>query len=166
MQHQVRRFLWLASMVMSLALLDQAIKYLVRQAIGPGADQHRIEVLGSAVALEYLENRGAAFGMFTQATALLAAIGVIALAVGAVIVWRTVESQPGVAVGTSLILAGALGNVIDRIVRGYVIDYIAIGRFWKFNLADSAVTIGVITVFVFLWRADTAAPSHLQDTTL
>ena len=56
--------------------------------------------------------------------------------------------------GISFIIGGALGNVIDRIVRGYVVDFVAIGRFWKFNLADSCITLGVLFVFWLLWRAD------------
>lgn len=162
-EHHLRRFLWLVSLILGIALLDQLIKQAMVRTIGPGADQHRIEILGRFFAIEYLENRGAAFGMFQGATAFFAMVAIIAVGAGLVFVWRTASHDLPMAAAICLIVGGATGNVIDRIARGYVVDYIAVGRFWKFNLADACISIGAVVLFILLWR--TGDTSSQEDIT-
>lgn len=150
----IQKLLWLGAIIMLVVLVDQSVKRLMVDWIGPGNATHRVEMLGSFVAFEYLENRGAAFGLFAQSTIVLAAIsiGIIAIGLGSLAYFARHEFLTAVAI--ALILGGAIGNAIDRFSRGFVVDYIAIGRFWKFNLADSAITIGVVLLFLLLWQAD------------
>jgi signal peptidase II len=150
----IRRTLWLFALIVAIVLLDQSLKRLMVDWIGPSALSHRVEMLGSLVAFEYLENRGAAFGMFQQRTAVLAAVSVVIVTIAIILMLRAASSDVMLAVWFALIVGGAIGNAIDRIVRGYVIDYIAIGSFWKFNLADAAVTVGAMLTFITLWRTD------------
>lgn len=152
----IQRLLWLFAIIIGVTLLDQATKQWIVGWLGPGSVESRFELLGSFVAFEYLENRGAAFGVFQQGTTVLAILSVIIIAVGFFAMVRFASDQFWLAVSIALLLGGAAGNAIDRFSRGYVIDFIAIGRFWKFNLADSAVTIGAILTFVLLWRAESA----------
>lgn len=154
----IRRILWLLALITVIVLADQSLKRLMVDWIGPGATSHRVELLGSAVAFEYLENRGAAFGMFQQGTSVLAVVSIVIVAVAMAFMVRVAASDFTLALCISLIVGGAIGNAIDRIARGYVVDYIAIGSFWKFNLADAAVTVGAILTFITLWRAESAAP--------
>lgn len=163
-EHHLRRFLWLVSLILGIALLDQLIKRAMIRSIGPDADHHRVEVLGRLLAFEYLENRGAAFGMFQSATALFAAVAIVAIGVGLVFVWRAAGHDMPMAVAICLIVGGATGNVIDRIMRGYVVDYVAIGRFWKFNLADACISVGAVLLFTLLWRSG-GNSSLREDTT-
>ena len=151
----VRRILWLGALIIAIVLLDQSLKRLMVEWIGPQAASHRVELLGSLVAFEYLENRGAAFGMFQQGTSLLTAISLVIVVVAVVFMVRAAATDFLLALCIALIVGGAVGNAIDRIIRGYVVDYIAIGNFWKFNLADAAVTVGAILTFITLWRAET-----------
>lgn len=161
----IQRMLWLLAIIAGVVLLDQWVKQLMVDWIGPDANSHRHELLGSVVAFEYLENRGAAFGLFSQGTTALAIISVAIIAVGIGVMMRFAIEEFWLAASIALILGGAIGNAIDRFNRGFVVDYIAIGRFWKFNLADSAVTIGVILTFVLLWRVDNhaARPEATQE---
>ncbi len=152
----IRRLLWLLSLIVAIVLLDQWIKRLMVDWIGPGATAHRQELVGDVIAFEYLENRGAAFGIFQNGTALLAILSVVIVAVALVAVLRLAMSNYPLAICISLIIGGAIGNAIDRFARGHVVDYIAVGRFWKFNLADAAVTIGALITFWILWRDDSA----------
>ena len=152
----IRRHLWLLTVIVATVLLDQWLKNLMVGWIGPTAVQHRRELIGRFVAFEYLENRGAAFGIFQQGTQVLALVSVVIVAVVCIAMVRIAATDITLAAGLSLIVGGAIGNAIDRIARGYVVDYIAIGRFWKFNLADAAVTIGALITFWMLWRADSA----------
>lgn len=156
----VQRLLWLLAIIAGVVALDQWVKLIMVEWIGPDADSHRYEVMGALVAFEYLENRGAAFGMFAKGTTVLAVISVIIIVVAFAMMMRWASNDFLLATGVALILGGAIGNAIDRFARGYVVDYIAIGRFWKFNLADSAVTIGVILTFTLLWRAENMSTQH------
>lgn len=158
----LRRILWLFALIVVIALLDQLIKQAMVDWIGPHATSHRWELFGSIVAFEYLENRGAAFGMFQQGTAVLIVVSLVIIAVALVGLVRAAISDLWLAIGISLVIGGAIGNAIDRITRGYVVDYIAIGNFWKFNLADAAVSIGAVLTFILLWRAD-SAHGYSQD---
>lgn len=163
-QHtRIRTFLWLLVGAVGIVLADQWLKRVMVNWIGPGAETHRVEMLGRAFAFEYLENRGAAFGMFTQGTQLLAIVSVIAVIVCLVMLWRSIPLGLPLCIGITLIIGGAAGNGIDRIVRGYVVDYIAVGNFWKFNLADSAVVVGAILTFLMLIVVD-MRHADTQDT--
>lgn len=160
-----QRLLWLGAIILGVVLADQLVKRWMIDWIGPGKATSRVEMFGSFVAFEYLENRGAAFGMFQQGTTVLALISIVIIVIGVVAMIRFAKHDLLLAASVALIIGGAVGNAIDRISRGYVVDYIAIGRFWKFNLADSAITIGVILTFILLWRSESGqdADSPIQE---
>jgi signal peptidase II len=134
-----------------IAGIDQLVKWLV---IGPLALRQvgNIDLL-PFFDLTYTENRGISLGML-QATdmetrwLLVAMTGVIALVV---LVWLMRERLLGEILGLALILGGALGNIRDRAELGYVIDYAdfhigAFRPFLIFNIADAAITIGVVII--------------------
>lgn len=136
-----------------LALLvfasDRGIKALL---LGPVAlDRTESVPLLPIFALRYTQNFGVSLGLFTATTAhmRLILIGVTsAIAIG-VAAWLIVERRRADIIGLSLVLGGALGNIFDRTVYGFVIDYadFHIGQ-WRpfliFNFADAAITIGVL----------------------
>lgn len=110
-----------------------------------------VRTLGGAVYLQIVRNAGAAFGLATGLTWLLSLI-MIAVVVAIIVVSRKLRS-PGWAVGLGLVLAGALGNLTDRIFRapgplhGHVVDFVSVfgpnGEVWPvFNAADSAICVG------------------------
>ncbi len=138
---------------------DQLSKTLIVSMIGPAEPEQRIDIVGSWIALEYAENRGAAFG-------LLAGLGPL-LTVGSIIVigallfhqWRTVDPPLWETVATGAIVGGAVGNLADRVRLGYVIDFVSVGSWPNFNVADSAITLGV-AVAIWSWlyyRAEQSA---------
>ncbi len=134
----------LTGIAVSVLLADQVSKTLVFGLIGPGSGQSAIELLGPWIQLEYVPNRGAAFGLFPSLGALLS-VAAIAVLLG--LLWRFArEPRPPwwQSMATGAIAGGALGNVIDRMRLGYVVDFIAVGRWPNFNVADSAVTIGAL----------------------
>lgn len=142
---------WIAVPV-GIIVLDQLLKVLMVMWIGPEADRHHVNVLGDAVGFEYVENTGAAFGIMTSATGALAAVSLVIAAGGVLMLWREHRRDPVATLAIALVVGGALGNVIDRIYRGYVVDFVAIGAFPRFNLADSAITIGVLLLLVAMIR--------------
>ena len=134
-----------------VAIVDQAVKLWV---IGPLAlRQVRHIDLTGFFDLTYTENRGVSLGMF-EASSMEMRWALVALTAGIaifVLVWLMREKKLGEIAGLALILGGALGNIRDRFDLGYVIDYadFHIGDFRPFlifNIADAAITLGVIII--------------------
>src|SRR5688572_20675940 len=155
-------WLWLSFFVV---ILDQATKALV---IGTVKTQDAIALL-PILDIVYLENTGAAFSILAQASGwqrwffILLALGVSL----ALMIWlrRIRADQTLLAVGLSLVLGGALGNVIDRVMHGYVVDFIYFNwRSWDFpafNVADTAISIGAgcLLLDAFLERGHGKEPT-------
>ncbi len=144
-----------------IVVLDQIIKAIVVHSMQMGSS---INILGSVVRLTRTENSGAAFGLFKDGR--IAFIIVSAIASLALIVLRReiakMRSREQMSFG--LILGGAVGNLVDRVRVGAVVDFLDIGvgsvRWPAFNVADSAITIGVsILAFYLIFRADSHAAS-------
>lgn len=117
------------------------------------------EIVGSLVRIVHGENRGGLFGLLQGSAPLLAAlsVGVIALLFAAHERERAARvTLLTVAIGA--LSGGAIGNLIDRVAYGYVLDFLDIGvgaaRFWTFNVADAAITCGIL-----LMLADALIPS-------
>jgi signal peptidase II len=129
--------------------IDRGVKALL---LGPVALDHRDAIAVLPIfALRFTQNFGVSLGLFTATSAemRLILIGVTtAIALG-VAAWLMVERRRADVVGLALVLGGALGNIYDRVVHGFVIDYadLHIGA-WRpfliFNLADAAITFGVL----------------------
>lgn len=123
---------------------DQLTKAVVVDAIGPGSGLSRVELGSRWIALEYAENRGAAFGLFSNLTPVLTLVSVAILIGVLVQFFRTgLPTLVGMA-SVGAIVGGALGNLVDRVRLGYVVDFVAIGPWPNFNVADSAITLGVL----------------------
>jgi signal peptidase II len=129
----------------AIVLVDQLTKWLVLARFAPG---ERIELTGF-FNLVLVFNKGAAFSFLADApgwqTPLLVAFAAVAALIVSVLLLRSPERRVFSA-GLALILGGALGNVIDRLRFGYVVDFLdlhAAGWHWPaFNAADSAITLG------------------------
>ncbi len=128
-----------------VVLADQYTKYLVRHKLIEGRS---VKLIGKVVYLTYLKNRGAAFSILQGGRWVFV---VIAIAAAALIIAniRLVVSNGLLSVGTALLLGGIVGNLIDRFFLGFVTDFIDF-RFWPvFNIADSAVDIGLLIIFIY-----------------
>ena len=130
-------FLLLAGFVV---LLDQLTKALAETFLTPGTSH---PVVAHVFHLTLVENQGIAFGLFPGADKSLLVIITLSIAILIAVGLRSAKLPWKTHVGIGLILGGALGNWIDRIRVGAVIDFLDF-RVWPvFNLADSAITIGV-----------------------
>lgn len=116
------------------------------------------QLIGSFLQITHGENRGGLFGIVQGSAPLLAAlsIGVII----ALLVYHEREHQSQITpltVGVALLIGGAIGNLIDRLAFGYVLDFVDIGigtlRFWTFNVADAGISLGILILLVdTVWR--------------
>lgn len=128
---------------MVVVSVDQAVKAIVSDWLGPEASSHRWWLADGWLALEYVENTGAAFGILSGQTWLLSALAV-AVALGFVLAFRReLPDSRLLQVSIGLVVGGGIGNFVDRVRLNYVVDFIAVGIWPRFNLADSAITIGL-----------------------
>ena len=127
--------------------LDQIIKNVLVRALADGP----ITVIKNFFYLIYVENYGIAFGMFKNKTLFfIIAICIISVLV-AFMIYKFYDKSIPVTICLSLILGGAIGNLIDRIKIGYVIDYFSFTIFPPvFNFADSAIVVGAILLSLIL----------------
>jgi signal peptidase II len=131
-------------------IVDQASKYAVVSYVG-FAD--RIDVLGSSVRLTHIRNPGAVFGIMKGAATYFAFFSAVAALVLLVVLFFARRASVMTRISLGMVLGGAVGNLIDRIRYGAVVDFIDIGissqvRWPSFNVADVAITLGVIMLIV------------------
>jgi signal peptidase II len=146
-------WLWLSAAVIAL---DQATKFLVTRFFEL---YERVEVL-PVLDFTLLHNTGAAFSMFANASGwqrpFFVVLGLVVSLTLVVWIWRSPRGDKLLPVALALILGGALGNVIDRVRLGYVIDFIhahwGAAYFPAFNIADSAITVGAALLIIDAFR--------------
>jgi signal peptidase II len=127
----------------AVALVDQGTKALVVGLMRPGQS---LPVLGPAMSLTYAQNTGGAFSLAQGGTAVLAAVSLVVVAALVVYGLRAPLGSRRAAWGLSLVMGGAVGNLIDRAARGFVVDFLDF-HFWPvFNMADIAITVGVVLI--------------------
>ena len=154
----MRKFYFLIAL--GVLALDRFTKRLVAKDI-PLHDS--ITVIKHVFYITHVENSGAAFGLFNDSPShwkigLLVSFSVLALVIVSSLLWRSGRVMTASAVGLSLILGGALGNLWDRVVNGRVVDFLLvyIGSYqWpSFNVADSAIVVGAgLLVFEILFAS-------------
>ena len=154
--------LWLA---LAIVLADQVTKAMVRAMLPLYGT---VVVIPGFFNITYVRNSGAAFGIlnavdFPFKTMIIAFVATAALIGVALYAASLAPHQRAARVGLAMILGGAAGNLLDRIVHGSVVDFIDVYwhqyHFWAFNVADSAITIGVTVLILDMLRT---AP-HLSD---
>jgi signal peptidase II len=145
-----RRAWCLAAGVCALVVAaDQIVKAIVEAQLVIG---EHVDVLGP-IGLTLSHNAGVAFGLAGGGGGALILVTIVALAVVGALFARE-PTRPGLWLAAGLLAGGALGNLIDRLRAGAVTDYIDIGSWPNFNLADVAITVGVALLAIsFLWEA-------------
>jgi signal peptidase II len=133
----------------AIVALDQLTKAMIRSKL-PLHDS--VNVVPGMLDITHVRNTGAAFGMlndmqFRYKAPVMVAIAVLALVAVGTYATTLPTNQKVARFGLALILGGAIGNLIDRALAGYVVDFVDVYwrgiHFWAFNVADSAITIGV-----------------------
>ncbi len=137
-----------AVLIVVLVALDQLVKYLVLQHIPLGA---HVPFIPYIMELTYVQNTGAAFSMFEEHTWLLTLVSAVMSVVLAVAIWKNFFRHPLGKLCLTLVLGGAIGNLIDRAFRGFVVDMfnVLFMRFAVFNVADIFVVVGGIAAGIY-----------------
>ena len=139
---------WVVLSVLTIVIVDQLTKIWAVAALSDGP----VSIVGDEIEFRLTRNPGGAFSRFQGVTPLLA-IGAVIVTIFLVRALRR-TTDPFIVIGLTLVLGGALGNLTDRILRspgflrGHVVDFVSVGSFPVFNVADSCITIGAILLVV------------------
>lgn len=146
-----KKYVIISLLILLLILFDQGIKLLVLKTI---VDKPVI-IIDNFLKFIFVKNTGAAFGFLGNSTNILVILTVMLLYYLINEIRRNIDSKLSI-VSLSLIISGAIGNLIDRLFRGYVIDYISFTLFKRemavFNAADIFITFGVILLMYIIIR--------------
>jgi signal peptidase II len=137
-----RRTLTFAATALTIIALDRWTKQLAVDALLESGVRS-VPLIGEYIRLTYVENRGAAFGVLQDQTAFFILVGVIVISVIIASYRYIPEPSWMLNVCLGLQMGGAVGNLIDRIQVGYVVDFIDLTYWPVFNIADSAICVGV-----------------------
>ncbi|MDO8473423.1 MAG: signal peptidase II [Dehalococcoidia bacterium] len=165
---RTRRYLYLSLGLVAFVLItDQLTKFLVRSRVEPWISVPEEGVFR----ITHVWNTGSAFGLFPSLTIILSVVSAVAI-IG---LFMALRYQPlrntWASIALGLLLGGSMGNLVDRLRLGYVTDFIDVGfphgwRFYIFNVADSAITVGAILMAIVLLRmGNNPAPESTSAST-
>ena len=139
--------------ILLLIALDQAVKWYVVKAIPLGGMRTFIP---KVVSLTYLKNSGAAFSMLENQQWFFTIITIVAMGSAFVYLYRHIKGSIWLLLGLTLIISGGIGNFIDRVRQGFVVDmfHLDFMNFAIFNVADIYLTVGVGLLLIYLLREE------------
>lgn len=145
--------LWVGLIVLTIVSVDQLTKGWVVRELPAYTPVDVAAWLRPVLSFTYVKNTGASFGMFPQLNSVFTVLSAVVILLLALF-QRTIPPQAWIVhVALALVMGGALGNLIDRITRGYVVDFLDV-NFWPFanwpvfNVADSAIVVGVAILLI------------------
>jgi signal peptidase II len=137
-----------------IIILDQVTKAIVRASIPFGEQWMPLEWLAPFFRFVHWQNTGAAFGLFQGGGLVFGILAVVVTAFIIIYYPQIPKEEKLMRVAISMQLGGAIGNLIDRIQFGPVTDFISVGSFPVFNIADSSITVGVGLLILALWLSE------------
>ena len=141
----------ISSIVFVFVILDQWTKHLVRTNLALGEEWVPLPDFAPFLRVVHWKNTGAAFGLLPQASVIFTIIAIL-VAIAIIYYWpRIPPKNVTLRLALALQLGGALGNLISRLVDGIVTDWIAVGNFPVFNVADSSISVGVAILVIATW---------------
>jgi len=158
-----RNFALAALVMVAIVAADQASKAWILGRLGPNGDTNQIKIIPGFLRFIYVENSGAAFGLFQGKSPILTILAMLVIAFLIVYFRHAIAQSRWLSLALGLQLGGALGNVIDRFRHGFVVDFVNVPKWPTFNVSDSAITIGVIMLGLYLITRDTVSTDVPQS---
>ncbi len=145
---------------------DQYTKHVIRTNLEFGQIWMPWQWLEPYARIIHINNTGAAFGLFKGANTVFMILAVIVA--GAILYYFPSISKKDwlIRVALSMQFAGAIGNLIDRIIFGHVTDFISIGTFPVWNIADASITVGVAILLIGMWVQEKREKKKREDEAL
>lgn len=144
-----KKYLIVFSTALIIILADQLTKFFIKTSFQLN---QTLPIINNIFHFTYINNFGAGFGILQQQRFILIFISVIVIGFIFYYLDKINEKESLLQLLVGFILGGTVGNLIDRLIYGYVVDFLDF-RIWPvFNVADSFVTIGVIGLIIYFWR--------------
>lgn len=135
-------------LIAAIVLLDQMIKALASSGLDPA---HPVTLIDGVLYLTYVENKGAAYNILSGYPALLIILPSVLMTAGLIfLVGYRKKMKPMLLLSVSMIVGGGMGNLLDRIVRGYVVDFFNIRIIPVFNIADIFICAGAVLFCIYM----------------
>jgi len=147
-----KHLLWLVCTVVCI-VLDQLTKWLTVTYLKP---RYTVPIIKDAIHLTYVENTGASFGMLKDHRWVFMVVSTVMIIAIIVFLFMQKKIPPLMGLSLGMILGGGIGNMIDRIALGYVVDFIdfRIINFAVFNGADSFICVGAALLFIYVLKME------------
>ena len=154
MKQALKSYLLLFPLAGTIIILDQWTKYLLITGLAVGESWSPWPWLAPFARFVHWYNTGVAFGMFQNMNLVFLILSCLVSLAIIIYFPRIRKTEWALRVALCLQLGGALGNAIDRVRFGHVIDFISVGTFPVFNVADSSISIGVVVLLLGIWYQD------------
>jgi signal peptidase II len=161
-----KRYSILSLIVAVVVGLDQWTKWLVRKNISLNTSwlPESLSWLFPYARITYIQNKGASFGMFQDGKVVLSILAALVI-IGAIYYVLTVDFADGWTLAAAgLYIGGAIGNLIDRLTIGSVTDFVSVGTFYIFNVADASINVSVAMLLLILWIHERRKPNMTTPT--
>lgn len=157
-------YLLLFAVAAIIIFFDQLTKSLIRERL-PGITDQWLPFPDFLpfIKIVHWKNTGAAFGLFKDASTILAILAMIVALAIILYFPRIPKHEKLMRIALAMQLGGALGNLIDRFKLGYVVDFIQLGSFPVFNIADSSITVGVGLLLLAMWISEKKVHKELRE---
>ena len=165
MQAFFKKYSLLLLVASLVVLFDQWTKWLVRKNVPLNGAwlPDWLKWLDPYARFVFIYNKGSAFGLFQNGNIFFTVVAFLVLG-GVVYVYSQIELRDWLLrFAASLYFAGVLGNLIDRLIRGRVTDFISVGTFYIFNIADASINVGVALLLVGYWWSERMKADHSAD---
>ena len=156
-----RNWLVLPALVLVIFAFDQFTKYLIRSNLAVQQVIAPIPALSHLFTLTYVTNTGAAFGLFPDRGLFFVVVAIL-VSLGIILYFHHIpDNEWLLKLSLAMQLGGALGNLVDRLRLGYVVDFVDFRAWPVFNFADTFIVVGVgLLVYRFLFHSDSFVPTE------
>lgn len=147
-------YVFLLTIALIIVILDQWTKNMVRTLIPLGQSWSPWSWLEPYVRIVHWQNTGAAFGMFQRFGMVFTVLAFI-VSIGILYYYPQVPRKDwAMRLAMAMMLGGAVGNLIDRLIQGTVTDFVSVGTFAVFNVADACISVGTLILILALWNSE------------
>ena len=156
-------YLILIAIAGTIAIVDQLTKNAVRKSLVYGESWMPLEWLAPYARILHIQNTGAAFGMFKDGSLIFTGLAVLVTIFILYYFPQVPKEEWPLRLAMGMQMGGALGNLIDRLQFGHVTDFISIGNFPIFNIADSSISVGAAVLILGIWISERKAKKENQE---
>jgi len=154
LKKKTHSYLFLGGLSGTIIVIDQITKWIIRQNLSIGETWMPWSWMEPYARIVHWYNRGIAFGLFQNGGEIFAVLAFL-VAIAIIYYYHHVPVDDwALRLAMGLQLGGAVGNLIDRVTLGHVTDFVSVGSFPVFNVADSSITVGVFVLIFGVWQQD------------